>query len=127
TSPYVRIEMTTRFNETILLVRSICHSIRTQVKVCVLVLFVRSLQKSLSLQADVTKTSLFNIMKRIIRQNEITDLKLCRAPDELKFIGECYGTYLESGSKHHHLITKHYLKPEFNVKRTADFLGFKLP
>ncbi|UXI16419.1 C-mannosyltransferase dpy-19 [Sarcoptes scabiei] len=101
--------MTTRFNETILLVRSICHSIRTQVK------------------ADVTKTSLFNIMKRIIRQNEITDLKLCRAPDELKFIGECYGTYLESGSKHHHLIMKHYLKPEFNVKRTADFLGFKLP
>lgn len=62
-----------------------------------------------------------------IRKHDITDQRICRAPQELNFIGESYRTYLESGEEYRTLYTKHYGKGEKSVQESANIVGLKLP
>lgn len=56
-----------------------------------------------------------------------TDELLCKAKDEMKYVGETYLCYLQSLRKQV-AITKEYSgKGERSVEETAGLVGFKLP
>lgn len=57
----------------------------------------------------------------------MTDQRICRGPNELRFIGESYQTYLSSGEKYRQLLNKYHGKSERSVEQTAKMMGFKLP
>lgn len=78
------------------------------------------------LQTKVSESPIFEVIKQSVRKNEITDQRICRAPKEIEFIGQCYQTYLKSGARYSELLNK-YTKHERTVKQTAEMLGFKLP
>jgi len=56
-----------------------------------------------------------------------TDQQLCKAREEMQFLGNTYLCYLRSLRKQES-IQKHFTgKGERSVKETADMVGFKLP
>lgn len=72
-----------------------------------------------------------NVMVRYIleesRKHRETSEVLCKAREELKFLGETYRDYLASQRRYNE-IRKHYAgRGERTVKETADLVGFKLP
>ncbi|OTF77409.1 hypothetical protein BLA29_011599 [Euroglyphus maynei] len=96
-------------NETLCLVRSICRTLRTQMK------------------GKVSESPMFEVIRQTVRQNKVTDQRICRAPNELRYLGETYRTYLDSGEKYRQLLNKYYGKSERSVEQTAEMMGFKLP
>ncbi|XP_048507236.1 protein FMC1 homolog isoform X3 [Athalia rosae] len=72
-----------------------------------------------------------NIMVQyILQQSRIhreTSEVLCKAREELKFLGQTYLNYLQAQRKYEE-IRKHYAgRGERSVQETADLVGFKLP
>lgn len=61
------------------------------------------------------------------RKYKTTDQQLCKAREEMQFLGQTYLCYLKSLRKQD-VIQKHYKGGgERSVKATADMVGFKLP
>lgn len=66
-------------------------------------------------------------IKQMIRQHDATDQRLCRAPEELHFLGDCYQTYLEAGQQYRALYATHFGKGEKSIEEAARTVGLKLP
>ena len=78
-------------------------------------------------QGKVSESPMFEVIRQTVRQNKITDQRICRAPNELRYLGQSYRTYLDSGEKYRQLLAKYYGKSERSVDETAKMMGFKLP
>ncbi|XP_055905096.1 protein FMC1 homolog [Eupeodes corollae] len=61
------------------------------------------------------------------KKYQTTDQQLCKARDEVNFLGQTYLTYLTSLRKHNELHKEFHGRGERSVKETADLVGFKLP
>lgn len=61
------------------------------------------------------------------KKYQTTDQQLCKAREEVNFLGETYLTYLSSLRKYSELHKEFHGKGERTVKETADLVGFKLP
>ncbi|KAJ6636350.1 SRR1-like protein, partial [Pseudolycoriella hygida] len=69
----------------------------------------------------------FKYISSQFRKYKTTDQQLCKAREEMKFLGSTYLCYLRSLRKQVD-IQKHYKgSGERSVKNTADMVGFKLP
>lgn len=76
------------------------------------------------------KASQAPITEKIIelhRKFQVTDLQLCKARDEMKYIANTYAMYLQGQRKYKELIHTYNAGQERSVKETADLVGFKLP
>lgn len=58
---------------------------------------------------------------------ETTDEVLCKAKEEMKFLGETYLTYMRSLRKISEIQHEFKGKGERSVEETANMVGFKLP
>lgn len=58
---------------------------------------------------------------------QTTDLQLCKAKEEMQFLGNTYLTYLQSGRKHKAINVNYKGKGERSIRDTANLVGFKLP
>lgn len=61
------------------------------------------------------------------RKYQTTDLQLCKAKDEMQFLGSTYLTYLRSLRQYKSINVEYRGKGERSIKETADLVGFKLP
>lgn len=61
------------------------------------------------------------------RKYQTTDLQLCKAKDEMQFLGNTYLTYLRSLRQYKAINANYKGKGERSIKDTADLVGFKLP
>lgn len=66
------------------------------------------------------------ILSQFKRYNT-TEEQLCKARDEMQFLGRTYLTYLSSSRKHKSIQQEYKGKGERSVKETATMVGFKLP
>lgn len=60
-------------------------------------------------------------------KHQTTDEMLCKAREEMQFLGETYLCYLRSLRKFNEIIGEYKGKGELSIKDTADMVGFKLP
>lgn len=60
-------------------------------------------------------------------KHQTTDQTLCKAKEEMKFLGETYLCYLRSLRKFDEIQKVYKGKGERSIKDTADMVGFKLP
>lgn len=76
----------------------------------------------------MSKDSLvFKYIASQFRKYNTTDQQLCKAREEMQFLGKTYLCYMRSLRKQGE-IQKHYKgSGERTVKATADMVGFKLP
>lgn len=56
-----------------------------------------------------------------------TDETLCKARDEMQFLGQTYACYLTSKRSHDRIRLEYTGKGERSVEETAHMVGFKLP
>lgn len=56
-----------------------------------------------------------------------TQEQLCKAKEEMQFLGQTYLTYLSSSRKHQAINANYKGQGERSIKETADMVGFKLP
>lgn len=56
-----------------------------------------------------------------------TDETLCKARDEMHFLGKTYACYLQSRRNHETIRLEYTGKGERSVEDTASMVGFKLP
>lgn len=56
-----------------------------------------------------------------------TDEQLCKARDEMHFLGQTYACYLQSKRSYESIRSEYTGKGERTVRDTADMVGFKLP
>lgn len=56
-----------------------------------------------------------------------TDQTLCKARDEMLFLGQTYACYLQSKRQHERICVEYKGGGERSVKDTANLVGFKLP
>lgn len=61
------------------------------------------------------------------RKYQTTDETLCKARDEMFFLGQTYACYLQSKRKHDDIRIEYTGGGERSVKETASLVGFKLP
>lgn len=61
------------------------------------------------------------------KKYQVTDNVLCKAKQEMKFIGETYLCYLQSVRKQAAILKEYGGKGERSVEETAGLVGFKLP
>lgn len=60
-------------------------------------------------------------------KHQTTDEILCKAREEMKFLGETYLCYLRSLRKFNEISKAYKGKGERSISDTADMVGFKLP
>lgn len=61
------------------------------------------------------------------RKYQTTDQQLCKAREEMQFLGNTYLCYLKSLRKQDDILKHFKGSGERTVKETADMVGFKLP
>ncbi|XP_055381290.1 protein FMC1 homolog [Condylostylus longicornis] len=61
------------------------------------------------------------------KKYQTTDQTLCKAREEMKFLGKTYLCYLQSLRRHAEIHKEYHGRGERTVKETADIVGFKLP
>jgi hypothetical protein len=61
------------------------------------------------------------------RKFQITDLQVCRAQDEMKYLAYTYTNYLQSQRQYTELLSAYKGNGERSTKDTANIVGFKLP
>lgn len=61
------------------------------------------------------------------RKHQTTDQTLCKAREEMHFLGRTYLCYLQSRRIHDKIRLEYTGKGERSVRSTADMVGFKLP
>lgn len=70
------------------------------------------------------------VLKYVASQYKLyqtSDAVLCKARQEMKFIGETYLCYLRSVRKQAAIVKEYGGKGERSVEETAGLVGFKLP
>lgn len=91
----------------------------------------RSLLNELRLNSPsgrLNKESLaFKYITNQFQKHQTTDQTLCKAREEMKFLGESYLCYLRSLRKYKEIQKEYKGMGERSVKETADMVGFKLP
>lgn len=70
---------------------------------------------------------LFKYVNAQFDKYRTTDELLCKAKDEMKYLGETYLCYLQSLRKQAAINKEYSGKGERGVKETASMVGFKLP
>lgn len=70
---------------------------------------------------------LFQYVTAQFKKYQTTDEMLCKAKEEMKYIGETYLCYLSSVRKHGEILKHYGGKGERTVEETAGLVGFKLP
>lgn len=58
---------------------------------------------------------------------KVTDQQLCKAREEMEFLGNTYLCYLRSSRKCQKIHDEYHGKGERSVEETAKMVGFKLP
>lgn len=90
----------------------------------------RSLLRELRL-ASPTGTIKDSLAARYIlnqyQKYRTTDETLCKARDEMQFLGQTYNCYLQSKRSYEAILTEYNGKGERSVEETAGLVGFKLP
>lgn len=61
------------------------------------------------------------------QKHQTTDQTLCKAREEMKFLGETYLCYLRSLRKYTEIQKEYKGKGERSITDTANMVGFKLP
>lgn len=61
------------------------------------------------------------------RKYNTTDQQLCKAKEEVQYLGQTYLCYLNSSRKYTEIYLDYKGKGERSVRETADMVGFKLP
>lgn len=61
------------------------------------------------------------------RKYKTTDETLCKAREEMQFLGKTYLCYLSSLRNYAQIHKEHHGSGERSIKETADIVGFKLP
>lgn len=61
------------------------------------------------------------------KKYDTTQEQLCKAKQEMQFLGQTYLTYLTSSRKHQAINKEYKGKGERSTKDTAELVGFKLP
>lgn len=72
-------------------------------------------------------SQLFQYVTAQFKKYQTTDEVLCKAKEEMKYIGETYLCYISSVRKHTEIIKHYGGKGERSVRETAGIVGFKLP
>ncbi|XP_031625621.1 protein FMC1 homolog [Contarinia nasturtii] len=76
----------------------------------------------------LSKDSLaFKYITNQFQVHQTTDQTLCKAREEMRFLGETYLCYLRSLRKYAEIQKEYKGKGERSIKETADMVGFKLP
>lgn len=76
----------------------------------------------------INKDSLvFKYISSQFRKYQTTDQQLCKAREEMQFLGSTYLCYLKSLRKQEGILKHFKGSGERSVKDTADMVGFKLP
>lgn len=70
---------------------------------------------------------LVNYITSQYKKYRTTDEVLCKAKEEMKFVGETYLCYLRSVRKQSEIVKDYGGKGERSVAETAGLVGFKLP
>lgn len=77
---------------------------------------------------QLNKESLaFKYITNQFQTHQTTDEILCKAKEEMKFLGESYLCYLRSLRRYSEIQKEYTGKGERSVQDTADMVGFKLP
>lgn len=91
----------------------------------------RSLLNELRLNSPsgcLNKDSLaFKYITNQFQKHQTTDQTLCKAKEEMRFLGETYLCYLRSLRKYTDIQKEYKGKGERSIKETANMVGFKLP
>jgi len=61
------------------------------------------------------------------KKYKTTEEQLCKARDEMKFVGSTYLAYLQSSRKYLEINKEYKGKGERSIEDTAHMVGFKLP
>lgn len=61
------------------------------------------------------------------KKHQTTDETLCKAREEIHFLGQTYLCYLHSRRNYEAIRADYTGKGELSIKDTADLVGFKLP
>lgn len=69
----------------------------------------------------------FKYITNEFQRHQTTDQLLCKAKEEMKFLGETYLCYLQSLRKQIAINKEYSGKGERSVEETANLVGFKLP
>lgn len=73
------------------------------------------------------ESSAFKYITDQFQKHQTTDETLCKAKEEMKFLGETYLCYLRSLRRYGEIQKEFTGKGELSVADTADLVGFKLP
>lgn len=91
----------------------------------------RSLLNELRLASPSGKLNkdsmLYKYITNQFEKHQTTDQTLCKAREEMKFLGETYLCYLRSLRKFTDIQKEYKGKGERSVEETANMAGFKLP
>lgn len=69
----------------------------------------------------------FKYISSQYRKYKTTDQQLCKAREEMQFLGNTYLCYLKSLRKQEEILKHFKGSGERSVQETADMVGFKLP
>lgn len=61
------------------------------------------------------------------KKYQTTEEQLCKARDEMTYLGQTYLTYLQSSRKRDAILKDYKGKGEISTKDAASLVGFKLP
>ncbi|XP_063699043.1 protein FMC1 homolog [Culicoides brevitarsis] len=76
---------------------------------------------------NIKNSGMAKYMIEQFRKYQTTDMQLCKAKDEMQFLGNTYLTYLRSLRQHKAINAEYKGRGERSIKDTADLVGFKLP
>lgn len=69
----------------------------------------------------------FQYIASNFQKYQTTDQVLCKAKEEMKFLGETYLCYLQSLRRQNAIQKEYSGKGERSIEETASLVGFKLP
>lgn len=72
-------------------------------------------------------SSAFKYITNQFQKHQTTDQTLCKAKEEMRFLGETYLCYLRSLRRYADIQKEYKGKGERSIKETANMVGFKLP
>lgn len=74
-----------------------------------------------------TDSHIFKYISAQFKKFKTTDQQICRAKEEMQFLGQTYLCYLQSLRKQQEIQKHFHGKGERSIRDTANLVGFKLP
>lgn len=75
---------------------------------------------------NVRKNDSIKYMVDEVRKHDVTDERVCRPRDEMKFLAETYLCYLKSTRQYRHLHSEYHSKDK-SPEEAAKLVGLELP